>query len=132
MGRSGGPNPRPSQPPVERMTRRLIIRPEAEADLTDAAEWYDSREPDLGLKLVSEVHSAILRVLKNPESFTLCSSQSDSPSCSRSTVSISNFLHRSARCSRRFRRASRSASRSSLETACIPGIVGQEADITSN
>jgi plasmid stabilization system protein ParE len=52
------------------MTRRLIIRPEAEADLTDAAEWYDSREPDLGLKLVSEVHSAISRALKNPESFT--------------------------------------------------------------
>jgi len=34
------------------MNRRLIIRPEAEADLTDAAEWYDSRELDLGLKFV--------------------------------------------------------------------------------
>ena len=52
------------------MNQRLIIRPEAEADLTDAAEWYDTREPDLGLELVSEVHSAISRALKNPESFT--------------------------------------------------------------
>jgi len=51
------------------MSRRLIIRPEAEADLTDAAEWYDSRELDLGLEFVSEVHSAISRALKNPESF---------------------------------------------------------------
>ena len=52
------------------MNRRLIIRPEAETDLTDAVEWYDSREPDLGLELVSEVHSAISRALQNPDSFT--------------------------------------------------------------
>ena len=52
------------------MNRRLIIRPEAEADLTDAAAWYDLREPDLGLELVSEVYSAISRALKNPDSFT--------------------------------------------------------------
>jgi toxin ParE1/3/4 len=52
------------------MNRRLIIRPEAEADLTDAAVWYDSREAGLGLELISEVNSAIARGLKNPESFT--------------------------------------------------------------
>lgn len=52
------------------MNRRLIIRPEAEADLTDAALWYDSREPGLGLELLSEVNSAIARALNNPNSFT--------------------------------------------------------------
>jgi len=52
------------------MTRRLIIRPEAEADLTDAAAWYDNRELGLGLELLSEVRSGIARALKNPESFT--------------------------------------------------------------
>jgi toxin ParE1/3/4 len=52
------------------MNRRLIIRPEAEADLTDAAVWYDSRESGLGLQFLSEVHSAMARVLKSPESFT--------------------------------------------------------------
>jgi toxin ParE1/3/4 len=52
------------------MNRRLIIRPEAEADLTDAAVWYDSREFGLGFELISEVNSAIARALKNPESFT--------------------------------------------------------------
>jgi plasmid stabilization system protein ParE len=52
------------------MNRRLIIRPEAEADLTDAAVWYDSRESGLGLELLSEVDWAIARALKNPESFT--------------------------------------------------------------
>ena len=52
------------------MNRRLIIRPEAEADISDGAVWYDSREPGLGLELISEVQSAIARALKNPESFT--------------------------------------------------------------
>ena len=52
------------------MNRRLIIRPEAEADLTDAALWYDVRDPALGLEFISEVHSAIARALKNPKSFT--------------------------------------------------------------
>ena len=52
------------------MNRHLIVRPEAEADITDAAVWYESREPGLGLDLISEVHSAIARALKNPESFT--------------------------------------------------------------
>ena len=52
------------------MNRRLIVRPEAEADITNGAVWYESRESGLGLDLISEVHSAIARALKNPESFT--------------------------------------------------------------
>ena len=52
------------------MNRRLIIRQEAEADLTDAATWYDNQERGLGLELLAEVHSAIARALKSPESFT--------------------------------------------------------------
>ena len=30
------------------MSRRLIVRPEAEADLTEAALWYEAREAGLG------------------------------------------------------------------------------------
>jgi plasmid stabilization system protein ParE len=52
------------------MNRRLIVRPEAEADITNGAVWYENRESGLGLELVSEVRSAIGRALKNPESFT--------------------------------------------------------------
>src|SRR5215831_14068077 len=51
------------------MTRRLIVRPEAEADITDAAAWYESREPGLGLELVSEIKAAIDRALSDPEAF---------------------------------------------------------------
>ena len=52
------------------MNQRLIVRPEAEADITNGALWCEIREPGLGLELTSEVHLAIERALKNPESFT--------------------------------------------------------------
>jgi plasmid stabilization system protein ParE len=53
------------------MSRRLIVRPEAEADITDAAVWYESRDAGLGLELISEVHAAIFRALNDPELFSL-------------------------------------------------------------
>ena len=52
------------------MNRRLSVRPEAETDITNGAVWYESCESGLGLEFISEVHSAIARALKNPESFT--------------------------------------------------------------
>src|SRR5688500_7214588 len=35
---------------TDRLMRRLIVRPEAEADITKSAIWYASREPELGLE----------------------------------------------------------------------------------
>lgn len=32
------------------MRRRLIVRPEAEADITEAALWYEERAVGLGLE----------------------------------------------------------------------------------
>src|SRR5215217_4715391 len=98
------------------MNRRLIIRPEAEADITDGAVWYESRGTDLGLELLLEIHAAIARAFKNPESLHTCSSQSSRSSGSHATVSLSCFLHCSARCNSGFCCASRSKTRSSLET----------------
>jgi plasmid stabilization system protein ParE len=51
------------------MSRRLIVRPEAEADITEAAVWYESRESGLGLEVPSEIQAAIERVVKDPEIF---------------------------------------------------------------
>jgi toxin ParE1/3/4 len=51
------------------MNRRLIVQPEAETDIMAAAIWYDSREPGLGLEVVSEIHAAIERALNDPEAF---------------------------------------------------------------
>ena len=49
--------------------RRLIVRPEAEADITNAAIWYESREPGLGLEFLSDTHQAIVRARRNPQVF---------------------------------------------------------------
>lgn len=46
------------------MIRRLIVRPEAEAEMTDAFDWYEDRVPGLGsefLMCVDAVFSAIQR-----------------------------------------------------------------------
>jgi hypothetical protein len=48
------------------MSRRLIIRPEAESAMTEAALWYDEREAGLGLELTAEVGAATLRAVANP------------------------------------------------------------------
>lgn len=51
------------------MTRRLIVRPGAESDITEAALWYESRESGLGLELIAEIRAAIGRALEDPEMF---------------------------------------------------------------
>ena len=48
------------------MSRRLIIRPEAEEDIYDAAAWYNDRAVDLGGELLDEIRAALDRVLENP------------------------------------------------------------------
>jgi len=80
------------------MNRRLIIRPEAEADITDGAVWYDSREPGLGIELTAEIHSAIARAFKNPESFPRVRRNPTVRRVLTPAVSLSSFLHRSTRC----------------------------------
>lgn len=49
--------------------RRLIVRPEAEADITNAAIWSASREPELGPELLADIHRSIALVLHNPRLF---------------------------------------------------------------
>lgn len=38
------------------MSRRLIVRPEAEADISDAAVWYDRRENGGQSKVRNPLH----------------------------------------------------------------------------
>jgi plasmid stabilization system protein ParE len=51
--------------------KRLIVRPEAEADITKAAIWYASREAELGLELLADIQRSITLALRNPRAF-LC------------------------------------------------------------
>jgi len=48
------------------MSRRLIIRPEAEGDITEAALWYEERMSGLGLEFTAEVHATIRHAVERP------------------------------------------------------------------
>jgi plasmid stabilization system protein ParE len=50
-----------TQPP-----HRVIIRIEAEVDITDAAVWYQREQANLGHEFVAEVESAIASAGENP------------------------------------------------------------------
>jgi toxin ParE1/3/4 len=51
------------------MKHRVIVRSEAEADITDAAVWYESQQPKLGLEFLGAVEAAIARAVENPFHF---------------------------------------------------------------
>jgi len=48
------------------MTRRLIIRAQAEADISQAALWYHNQLPRLAEEFMAEVDAAIGRAVANP------------------------------------------------------------------
>jgi len=48
------------------MTYRLIIRPEAEAELVEAFGWYERRVSGLGADLLAAVDAAVDSILSNP------------------------------------------------------------------
>ena len=54
---------------VAAMTYRLIIRIEAEVDITDAAIGYQNQEAKLGEEFVAEIHASIESALVNPRQF---------------------------------------------------------------
>lgn len=53
------------------MNRRLIIRPEAESDIIDAAVWYESRDAGLGFEVMVEIRAAITRAVDHPRAHML-------------------------------------------------------------
>ena len=53
------------------MNRRLILRPEGEADILDIALWYESREAGLGLEVTAEIRAAIERAVDGPFAYLL-------------------------------------------------------------
>jgi len=51
------------------MSHELIIRPEAEADLTEAFDWYETRVPGLGLEFIRTVDSLFNSIIRNPQAY---------------------------------------------------------------
>ena len=51
------------------MTPRFVIRPAAEADVLEAATWYESRAPGLGLDFVGAVERCLDDIHAAPQRF---------------------------------------------------------------
>jgi plasmid stabilization system protein ParE len=49
--------------------RRLVVRPGAEADLADAALWYEARAAGLGSEFLRSVDACLSEVARAPETF---------------------------------------------------------------
>lgn len=48
------------------MSRRIVVRAQAEEEIASAALWYEERERGLGLDCLSEIRRAIQRAAENP------------------------------------------------------------------
>lgn len=48
------------------MSWRVVFRPEVETDVTEAAAWYETRQPELGIEFVAEVIRAWDALAENP------------------------------------------------------------------
>jgi hypothetical protein len=53
------------------MSCELIVRPEAEADMGEAFNWYEERRAGLGNEFLSEVDAVMEKVIENPLRFAM-------------------------------------------------------------
>jgi plasmid stabilization system protein ParE len=51
------------------MSRRLIVRPEAEVELTEAFDWYEDRVPGLGSEFLLCVDAVFRAILRSPQQY---------------------------------------------------------------
>jgi plasmid stabilization system protein ParE len=49
------------------MSRALVVRPEARDDLTEAHDWYESRQAGVGAQFQDAADEAVKRIEANPE-----------------------------------------------------------------
>jgi plasmid stabilization system protein ParE len=52
------------------MNRRIILSPDARADLTSIARWYRRKQLDLALRFGAEVREALFRIARFPHAFS--------------------------------------------------------------
>lgn len=53
------------------MTRRFIVRREAELEISAALDWYESERPGLGLELASEIEKVFRDLFNRPEAWPI-------------------------------------------------------------
>jgi plasmid stabilization system protein ParE len=55
------------------MTRRIVFRPEAETELTEAVDWYEARSQGLGAEFLRALDAVLAQVQRQPTLFRSCS-----------------------------------------------------------
>jgi toxin ParE1/3/4 len=68
VGRGPGSRARPAGAPLR---RHVVVLPEAEEELALAGEWYEERQPGLGVEFVAEVDEALSGIGDQPEAWPL-------------------------------------------------------------
>jgi plasmid stabilization system protein ParE len=53
------------------MTRKFVIRPEAEAEVIDAVTWYEQKSQMLAARFAREFQSALARIVNNPHQYQI-------------------------------------------------------------
>jgi len=51
--------------------RALIIRPDAEAELMEAVDWYEQRNPDAAARFARQFGATLSRIVDNPLQYQL-------------------------------------------------------------
>lgn len=68
------------------MTRRLLVEPEAAAELEDAARWYEARAIGLGTASLTSVDITLTDLARWPEAGTILESPTTDPPLRRAPV----------------------------------------------
>lgn len=53
------------------VTRQIIVRPEAEAEVRQAFDWYETQSKGLGLEFLRAVEACLSAVSRNPFAYTV-------------------------------------------------------------
>ena len=81
------------------MKRRLIVRPEAELDIGDAASWYERERQGLGLRFIAELDRVLSGLVQVPTSSLKSSTVSGEGCCTAFLMrSISKSTKKMSKC----------------------------------
>jgi plasmid stabilization system protein ParE len=53
------------------MTRKIIVRPEAEAEVRAAFDWYEEQSEGLGFEFLRAIEACLSGVTRNPSAYTV-------------------------------------------------------------
>lgn len=56
---------------AEDMTRNIIVRPEAEAEVQAAFDWYEEQSDGLGFEFLRAIDACLSGVIRNPLAYTV-------------------------------------------------------------